>query len=140
VILVYRFALIILFLVGCAAPVGVTKVSPKESYQIANMNSLSDEGKVSNNTKAVLQRFNLLDLYDKNPQLAIGNLYQIALLDQRRDLLFALAETSYAYAESLAENGNSQKSSEQAKDLFLQSAVYAYFYLLGESNQPLPSP
>lgn len=125
---------------GCAAPVGVTKVSPKESYQIANMNSLSDEGKVSNNTKAVLQRFNLLDLYDKNPQLAIGNLYQIALLDQRRDLLFALAETSYAYAESLAENGNSQKSSEQAKDLFLQSAVYAYFYLLGESNQPLPSP
>ena len=140
-LVVYRFCLVIVFLLaGCATPIGVNKVTPKESYQIATANALSYEGKVSNNTKAVLQRFNLLDVYDLNPQQAIYNLHQIALIDESRDLLFSLAEISYAHAELLPENSSDQNTSERAQDVFLQAAVYAYLYLLGEGDQPPPSP
>ena len=126
--MVYRFCLVIVFfLAGCATPIGVNKVTPKESYQIATANALSYEGKVSNNTKAVLQRFNLLDVYDLNPQQAISNLHQIALIDESRDLLFSLAEISYAHAELLPENSSDQNTSERAQDVFLQAAVYAIY-------------
>ena len=89
----YQIGLLLIFLLsGCAPPIGITKVTPQESYQIATTNPLSQAGTLSNKAKAVLHRFNLLEVYDSNPQQALLNLHKIALTDERRDLLFALAE------------------------------------------------
>ncbi len=132
-------SVVLLWLTGCAAPIGVTKITPEESYQIATENPLSHSGKLNNDTKGVLHRFNLLELYNLDPRQAILSLHQAALKDDRRDLLFSLAEISYAYGETLSAN-TEEGSTTQAQDVFLQSAVYAYLYLLGEGKQPLPSP
>jgi pimeloyl-ACP methyl ester carboxylesterase len=132
--------LLIVLLTGCAPPIGITKVTPEESYQIATTTPLSQVGTLSNKTKAVLHRYNVLELYDSNPQQALRELHKIALTDERRDLLFALAEISYAYGESLPKDSSESVSGQSAMDVYLQSAVYAYLYLLGESKEPSPSP
>ena len=138
----YRLPLLLsvfLFVVGCGQPIGVTKVSPEESYRIATSNPLAGEG-LNNDAKAVLQRSNLLEEYQENPASAIKALHDIALKDERRDVLFALAETSYAYASTLS----SKVSKEQwitRENAFLSAAIYAYLYLLNEDSQePPPSP
>jgi hypothetical protein len=137
----YQVGLVLIFLLsGCAPPIGVTKVTPEESYQIATTNPLNHEGTLSNKAKAVLHRYNLLEVYDSNPQQARLDLHKIALTDERRDLLFALAEISYAYGESLPTDGSEEVSGQSTRDVYLQSAVYAYLYLLGESKEPPPSP
>jgi pimeloyl-ACP methyl ester carboxylesterase len=128
-----------LFLVGCGQPIGVTKVSPEESYRIATSNPLAGEG-LSNDAKAVLQRSNLYDEYQENPASAIKSLHDLALKGERRDILFALAEISYSYASIL-----SPKSSKgqwiTRENAYLSSAIYAYLYLLNEDSQePPPSP
>jgi pimeloyl-ACP methyl ester carboxylesterase len=125
--------LLLSLLAGCATPVGVTKVSAEKSYRLSTVNPLN-QGIVSNSAKAVLQRYNLGETFHSDPQSAIQFLHETAIKDDRRDILFALAELSYLNGERLLFN-----LSLQAFDSFLQSAVYAYLYLLGDGTDPPPT-
>lgn len=129
--------LLINILSGCANPVGVKKVSPRESYKLRVNNVLSD-GEMSDNTKTVLQRYNLLKTLTVNPQDTIQLLNNYSILDNRRDILFALSELSYLLATKLPK-GHSGIDKGKARDLFFQSAVYAYFYLLGDGETTPPT-
>ncbi len=120
-------------LAGCATPVGVTKVSAEKSYRLSTVNPLNQKV-VSNSAKAVLQRYNLTETFRDKPQDAIKTLHETAVHDDRRDILFALAELSYLEGERLLFN-----LSLQAYDSFLQSAIYAYLYLLGDGTAPPPT-
>jgi pimeloyl-ACP methyl ester carboxylesterase len=122
---------------GCAVPIGVTKVSPQDSYNIRNDNALG-AGKTSDTIKAVLQRYNLLELLDKDPLKTLQALHEISKTDDRRDILFALAELSYLHGGKL-QAGSTHEGRNEARELFLQSAVYAYFYLLGDGREPPPT-
>ncbi len=130
--------LILLFLLsGCASPVGVHRVSPQESYRLNMVNPMGMK-ELSNNSKTVLHRYNLQDTFDADLAKTIKILYDLVKVDDRRDLLFTLAEVSYLYGTQLLENGNG-KGVGHAPDAFLQSAVYAYLYLLGAGSEELPS-
>ena len=134
---VIAILLAIMVLSGCAGPIGVTRVSPQDSYNISTDNALG-AGKMSESTKAVLQRYNLLDQLAEDPLKAIRTLQDIARSDDRRDLLFALSEISYLQGETMLAD-SSEGIRGQAQDVFLQSAVYAYFYLLVEGREPPPT-
>jgi pimeloyl-ACP methyl ester carboxylesterase len=125
-------------LAGCAAPVGVDYVSPRESYNLIVENALG-AGKLSTHTKTVLHRYNLLDLQAENPQQAIADLHEISKGDHRRDLLFALAELSYLQGENPQRGSSEDERRRVAQDMFLQTAVYAYFYLLDEGRELPPT-
>lgn len=125
--------LLIGLLAGCATPIGVTRVTAEKSYQIATVNPLN-QGVVSNSARAVLHRYNLRETFSTDPRGAIRFLHDTAIHDDRRDILFALAELSYLGGEKLQAS-----SSPEAADAFLQSAVYAYLYLLGDGAQPPPT-
>ncbi len=128
-----------LSLAGCAAPYGVTKVSPQDSYNLSVENVLGAD-KLSDSTKVVLQRYNLFEILAEEPLKAIQNLHDITRTDERRDILFALSELSYLQGGiELAHHGPKQNE-EQARNLFLQSAVYAYYYLLDEARKSPPTP
>ncbi len=129
------FAAILLFgiLSGCATPVGVTRVSAEKSYRLSTINPLN-QGVLSNSAKAVLHRYNLEDTFSKDPQKVIQFLHETAVKDDRRDIFFALAELSYLDGERLLFD-----LSLRAYDSFLQSAVYAYLYLLGDGKEPPPT-
>jgi pimeloyl-ACP methyl ester carboxylesterase len=118
---------------GCATPIGVTAVSAEKSYQLSTVNPLN-QGVVSNSARAVLHRYNLAETFSTDPRGAVRFLHDTAIHDDRRDILFALAELSYLGGEKLKAS-----ASPEAPDAFLQSAVYAYLYLLGDGAQPPPT-
>jgi len=120
-------------LAGCATPIGVTRVSAEKSYRQSTVNPLN-RGVVSNSAKAVLHRYNLEEMVSNDPHGAMRFLHETAVRDDRRDILFCLAELSYLDGERLAGS-----ASPGAADSFLQSAVFAYLYLLGEGGEPPPT-
>jgi len=124
----------LLLLNGCATPVGVKLVSPREAYQDAYANPLS-AGVLSDQAKYVLNRYYLLQKFDSDPAAAIADLHAKALHDDRRDILYALAEASYLYGEQLSES-NRYDNRDRAPDYFLLSALYSYFFFLEERPEP----
>jgi pimeloyl-ACP methyl ester carboxylesterase len=135
-------SLLLLFLLlgllaGCSIPIGVTRVSTGESYRQSTANPLN-EGVPSTATRVVLQRYDLTIANADDPVKTIRFLNETAKVDERRDLLFALAELSYLHGERL-KGGNSSVDAKQAPDYFLLSSVYAYLYLLGDGKEPPPS-
>jgi len=129
--------LLLSLLAGCAAPIGVTRVSPEASYHQSTVNPLG-EGVLSNSARAVLQRYDLNETFNDDPEKVIRLMTGAAKVDERRDILFALAELSYLYGERL-QGSNSWDDVAHAPDYFLLSAVYAYLYLLGDGKEPPPS-
>jgi pimeloyl-ACP methyl ester carboxylesterase len=128
----------VLILSGCATPVGVNVVSSRESYLDANANPLG-AGVLSDHARYVLNRYFLLKKYDSEPAAAIADLHEKALRDDRRDILYALAEASYLYGSKLADSYDSDIT-KQAPDYFLLAALYAYYFSLEERSTSPASP
>ena len=124
----------LVFLAGCATPVGVNKVSPRESYQDAYANPLN-AGVLSDQSKYVLNRYDLLKKFDKEPAAVIAVLHEKALHDDRGDILYTLAECSYLYGSQL---GDSYQEKEQklAPDYFLLSVLYSCLFCQRRTLQP----
>jgi pimeloyl-ACP methyl ester carboxylesterase len=123
----------LIFLAGCSTPVGVNKVSPRESYQDAYANPLS-AGVLSDQVKYVLLRYDLLKKFDSEPADTIAALHQKALQDDRGDILYALAEGSYLYGSQLADSYQEEEQ-KQAPDYFLLSALYSFYFVTGERSR-----
>ncbi|MRR57961.1 MAG: hypothetical protein EG824_07110 [Deltaproteobacteria bacterium] len=130
--------LLLAILAGCSTPIGVTRVPAQKSYRLSTSNPLN-QAVVSNSAKAVLHRYNLLETFHDSPRVAIQFLHDIAIRDDRRDILFALSEMNYLEGELLLANAAPDAPSPDAPDSFLLSAVYAYLYLLGDGREPPPS-
>jgi triacylglycerol esterase/lipase EstA (alpha/beta hydrolase family) len=123
----------VLLLSGCATPFGVNAVSPRESYREAYANPLN-AGVLGDQAKYVLNRYDLLTKFDKEPASAIAVLHEKALHDDREDILYTLAECSYLYGSQLADSYNSDNN-KLAPDYFLLSALYSYYFISGETSR-----
>lgn len=135
-----RFSLLLLALVllaGCATPIGIRQVSPRDSYRDSVINPLT-EGVASNETNIVLHRFDLSSKYESDPAEAIEFLHDKALHDDRRDTLYALAELSYLYGEQLLQSTD-EADQGLAPDYFLLASIYAYLFLLDDRPEPAPT-
>lgn len=128
-----------LFLAGCATPVGVEKVGIEPAYLSINATALTGTT-LSPQTKTVLHRFNLLDRFNQDPATVITLLHDKALHDPRRDLRFALAETSFLYGKQLEQRVTINGRPTGAADYYLMAAVYAYFYLFGPATDEPTDP
>mgnify|MGYP001466655784 CR=1 FL=1 len=118
---------------GCATPVGVNKLSPRDSYRDAYANPLNS-GVLSDQAKFVLNRYNLLQKFTKEPAAAIADLHQKALHEDRGDILYALAECCYLYGGLLANSYDSEKQAT-APDYFLLSTLYSFYFISGERSR-----
>ena len=127
-----------LLLLACTSPIAIKKVDPEKAYLSATRSPLSGNEN-SNAALAILQRYGLRSLYEENPSLALKELHANALKDDRRDILFALAELNYSWAKSLPTEPRAGDPRPRAADIYLQSAVYAYLYLLGPGKEPQPN-
>jgi len=128
----------LLVLAGCTTPIGADKLSPRQAYLHLNQNALNSS-MCSADTLVVLHRYGLEPAFKRDPDAALARLQAIAGTDNRRDVLYALGELSFW-------NAGRQSRSVQpgvpklARDSYFASAIYAYFYLLGESNDARPNP
>ncbi|MCX6928184.1 MAG: hypothetical protein NT154_33990 [Verrucomicrobia bacterium] len=134
-VLSYLTLLSILF-AGCTTPIGATKTSMRAAYRQANASAM--EGELSGESRLVLHRYDLDRQFASAPAEALRCLHQIACQDDRRDLVFALAELSYLHAYQLE---RSVKASEpkHARDYYLSAVIYSYLYLFGPGRQPPPT-
>ncbi len=122
------FALLTLFVCGCATPVGVTRLDEQAAHRKLNANVLS-AGKPSAYSTQILERAALSERYKEDPQAVIAELNSGLGKTDERDRLFALCELSFAYAEG---------SHDQA--YYLASAAYAYAYLFPIDPADAPGP
>ena len=127
-----------LLLGGCAAPIGADRVTTRQAYAQVDANALRT-GKPSGETVSVLHRYDLDRLAAGHPDEAVRQLHQIAVANSERDLLFALAELSYAAGEQIRHSVKPWDPRD-ARDYYLGSAVYAWLYLFGEGQDAPPGP
>lgn len=114
-------AALVALAVGCAPPISVRRVSPRQvSAELAR--SALNSSRPSLFSDNVLYRWGLSDLYRRDPEAALR-----ALHDRLREgragsrTLFALAELCFEHAESA-----------RRREYFLASMVYAYAFLFPE--------
>jgi hypothetical protein len=125
----------LLLLTSCTTPVGADKTSARVAYGRVSANVL--EGKCSSASRSVLHRYDLEKKYAQDPAHTLQFLHELACADERRDLLFALAELNYLYADRLARSTKAW-GPKLDRDYYLSAAIYAYLYLLGPGQEPPP--
>ncbi len=125
-----------LALTGCVAPVGTDQAPPATVYRQSRQNALS-HAKPSRDTLSVLQRFDQVAQFAESPDATLQLIHQKALASRERGLLFALSELNYLTGERLRHNVKPWELRD-ARDYYLASAVYAWFFLFGEAGDPPP--
>ncbi len=114
---------------GCATPVSVAQLDQRAAYRQFAGSALSGD-RLSERTRNVLRRWDLLDRFDSDQQGAIAALRGLVVAGQGGPPeLFALSEMSYLRGRG---TGN------QADDL--AAAVYAYAFLFPGSRSAPPDP
>lgn len=121
-------AIIALFASGCATPVGVSRLNEQAAHRKLNPNVLS-AGKPSAYSTQILERTALGQRYKKEPEAVLAELNSGLGKPDERDRLFALAELSFAHAES-----------SHHQSYFLASAAYAYAFLFPADPAEAPGP
>lgn len=122
---------------GCANPMGADIASTRTTYNQVDTNPLN-EGKITSDTIALLDRYDLDRLAAKNPVAALMKLHEKALATGERDLLFALADLSYVAGNFVHGTGR-RFDRPDPRDYYLGSAVYAYLFLFGDARGPVPT-
>ena len=123
------FAIIVTIFVilgGCATPVGIKQLDPKQVQRNLTANILSSD-QLSSSTQQILNRANLTERFRSDPSGVLAELHKGLSTASEADRLFALAELSYAYA---SENG--------PQEYFFASAMYAYTFLFPKVGRTDP--
>ena len=90
--------LLILTSSGCSGAIGTRNVGFRKAYEQINTNALLD-AQYSVTSNNVLQRNNMGTFFKEDPLKCLNELHKKIKTDNRRDLLFALAELNYFTAE-----------------------------------------
>ena len=129
---VFSFVGLALLLAGCQAPIGADRVSPRGAYKQVTANALRTSTP-SSDTMSVLHRYGLSELAKERPDEAVVRLHEKAVASQDRTLLFALAELSYAAGDQIGRSVQPWDPRD-ARDFYLGAAVYAYWFIFGDTN------
>jgi pimeloyl-ACP methyl ester carboxylesterase len=106
-------------------PVGVKRADPRTVQRHLTASALSGSTP-SIASRVALNRLNLADSFDDDPEKALADLRSLALATKEAKLYYALAELSFLHAEKTKD-----------RSWFLASALYAWSYLFGGD---LPDP
>ncbi len=100
-------------------PVYVKRADPIEVRRQLTASALSGE-EASIPSRNALNRLNLADSFDEDPEKALADLRSLALATGENDLYYALAELSFLHAEKTG-----------SRSWHLAAALYAWSYLFG---------
>jgi pimeloyl-ACP methyl ester carboxylesterase len=118
----------VLLLAGCATPIQVERLDPREVERELDSNVIST-GRLSEATRIMLHRENLSERVGSNPEESIASMHRtIAAGSSDPDALFALAEMAFQWAEYTGKH-----------TYFLAAAIYAYAFLFPEDPKQRPN-
>ena len=127
----------LLLIAGCTSPIGATRTSTARAYRQTYDNAVS-HNRPSRETRAILFRFDQLQQFENSPDETLRLLHQKAVQSGNRDLLFALSELNYLAGEQLRQSLRTWDPRD-ARDYYLASAVYAWFFLFGDPPGTQPT-
>jgi hypothetical protein len=113
---------------GCATAIGVNYVDRSVAYRSLTANVLSADKPSSFSARELMNR-NLYQRFEEDPAKALAELHASLASEGDEDLLFALTELSFFYAENSGE-----------RSYYLAAAVYAYAFLLPGQHGTPPRP
>ena len=122
------FACLALLAVGCATPVGVSRVDPRTLHRALTSNVLSTES-LSEPSAIEFQQRDLDALFRSAPDEALAKMHAIAVAAEDTGALFALAEASFLRAERSGRRFH-----------YRAAAIYAYAFLFPENEEKSPDP
>ena len=127
--------LLILTSSGCSGAIGTRNVGFRKAYEQINTNALLD-AQYSVTSNNVLQRNNMGTFFKEDPLKCLNELHKKIKTDNRRDLLFALAELNYFTAKYTLRDLDDTPL-PKSRQYYLNAAIYAYFYLFDKTrNKP----
>ena len=115
-------AAVLLLACACATPIGVTHVDTQTMYRSLTASVLSSD-RPSQYSEQLLTRLGLTDRFDKDPELVLAALRGPGE-GLSREYLFVLSELSFYHA-----------TKTQKPEYFLASAVYAWAFVLGRTDE-----
>jgi len=118
--------ILLVFITGCATPVGVKQLDPKAVQRTLTANVLTN-GSLSPFTAQILNRFGLAEEFQHQPAQVIAKIHKGLPGVAESDQLFALAELSFFHAT---------QSRDQSH--FLAAACYAYAFLYPGDAKTVP--
>ncbi|HAB18414.1 MAG TPA: alpha/beta hydrolase [Verrucomicrobiota bacterium] len=136
----WPFLLVILVMLssgGCATPISAQRVSSQQNFRETTTSALG-RSDYSSETRQVLVRFDLERQFARAPAATLKDLHDRAQTDDRRDVLFALAELNYLQGERIA-RGVRPWEAASARDFYLSAAIYAHLYLISTGREQQPS-
>jgi pimeloyl-ACP methyl ester carboxylesterase len=113
---------------GCATAIGVNYVDRSVAYRSLTANVLSVDQPSSFSARELMNR-NLYQRFEDDPAKALAELHASLAAEGDEDLLFALAELSFFYADNSGD-----------RSYYLAAAVYAYAFLLPGQHGTPPRP
>lgn len=131
-------ALGLALLAGCTTPMGADLSTPRTVYAQSHDNVLNSD-QLSSTTQVVLRRFDQTKQFAKAPDATLQFIHHKAVESGEHDLLFALAELSYLTGERLRQQDDSTLEA-RARDHYLASVIYAWFFLFEGPAESLPGP
>ena len=118
---------VLLLASACATPVGVTRVDTQAMYRSVTSNVLSAD-RPSQYSEQLLTRLGLQARFDEDPEVVLAALRGPGE-GLSREYLFVLSELSFYHAVQ-----------SQKREYFLASAVYAWAFVLGRTDEARVDP
>ena len=130
------FGLALVLGTGCMAPIGARMAPPAITYRQLHVNALNRK-EPTPDTRTILLLYNQQEVFENNHDAALLLIHKKAVESKDRNEIFALAELNYLAADRLSRSVKPWEPRD-ARDYYLASAVYSYFFLFGEADQPQP--
>jgi len=120
-------------LTGCATKIGVRQVDLDDRFENMDRSALTSDS-LSERTTLFLRQRDLTEAWEDEPMATLEKLDQDVQKQPDRDMLFTLTELCFYQAK------NAPKLSDEAAELYLTCAYYAYTYLFDEKAGHVLSP
>jgi pimeloyl-ACP methyl ester carboxylesterase len=121
---------------GCQAPIGADQVNSARAYRQTHNNPIGQDA-LSPETQFVLHRFEQGGRFEDSPDATLELIHQRAVESRDRGLLFALSELNYLAGERVRRSVKPWEPRD-ARDYYLASAVYAWWFLFGDAADAPP--
>ena len=118
---------LLVLLAGCGTPIQVRRVNPRD-VQLELSGNVISTGQIGPQVQIVLQQRDLWQTYKKDPEAAIAILHHAVVAgDTSPDVMFALAEMSFRYAEQTGK-----------QPYYLAATIYAFSFLFPDDPAQRP--
>jgi hypothetical protein len=117
---------LVVLCLGCATPIGVRRVDPRDAYR-TNTESVLTSETPSVGSRQVLLRLGLFERFQRDPVGVLRTLHERTLAEMIPEQLFALAEYSELHAERTGD-----------APYHVAAALYSFAFLFPDDGTSLP--